>query len=198
MASPQTTTPSTLPTILVHPVADGFVLTQQTSLGWYYKDIVAVASLASIVVIMTIVFAQASGIGAVVFFLCMALFVMPWLFSAIKEVVLATRVALAFGPGELTVTHWPLRFGDQVTVRFRRLQKRAVQIRHIRAWLRCTETIISTSGSGEDQSIEVKRTVLLQQRLLPVEQSSDKVDAATYAFVIPSDVPASAVIGNKR
>jgi hypothetical protein len=83
----------------------------------------------------------------------------PWwvvafllLFGAVGVLLLlalarTVRVALHFAPGELVLTRWPLRLGEEVEVAFRRRTRRAVRVERIDARLVCTESATYRSGT---------------------------------------------------
>src|SRR5213593_1051497 len=93
----------------------------------------------------------------------------------------------------LLVSHWPIRLGDTVKVRFRAMLRKSAPVATLTAALRCAEEV--TIGGGREQ---VKRSAAMFELELPCSKQKRQIVEEEWTFTIPPDLPSSFAVMSNR
>lgn len=155
--STATPPPSVLPAIQPEQRPEGLVL-KETGGGCQTLFLVVFTVMWNVIawpIAIGVFVASRSGAGP-----SPVLLIVPAIFCLVGLVLLAILVrqgviASQFKPGELTVSAWPLRLGDDLNVVFRRGVRGNIEVRQVQAKLVCTEVVRYRVGTDTHTAREV-------------------------------------------
>lgn len=113
--------------------------------------------------------------------------VVPPVIGGYAHYIRSSWRATFFGEAQLTVDHWPLRLGEEVTVRFRRRLRRDIDMT-VDAAVECSEEV--EIGDSETSSTKSQRRFAI-----PLDTSALRLTPhwaqAEWTFTLPPDRPPS-------